>query len=216
MSGVLVCVGWAAVAAGLVAIVVPNVLAFSWSIEAGLKFIDAFYPWPQNHSAFLRRPLQIRAHAALNGAALVWGLALLCPLLPPWADGFFSPLALDIYLGALVVGSVASVAFSATNAAHRLAGTLSFLFMALACVVPAASAWHALRWRGDEARARAHLVRSVAALFGAGVMFRVFAVTLMPLVPKTHSRECWLVLIWASWWIPAAAADALLLSPAAL
>ena len=66
MSGVLVYVGWAAVAAGLVAIVVPNVLAFSWSIEAGLKFIDAFYPWPQNHSAFLRRPLQIRAHAALT------------------------------------------------------------------------------------------------------------------------------------------------------
>ena len=62
---------------GVLAIVVPNMVAFGSSIQNGLAFIDWFYPWVQNHTAFLARTKLIRGHIVGNGASLVIGLALL-------------------------------------------------------------------------------------------------------------------------------------------
>jgi hypothetical protein len=106
-------------------------------------------------------------------------------------------------------GSACSVRFSAANSAHKLAGTVSFAFMALGSVLPALMAVAAqIVYRHEDARK--WLGKSYAALWGAGVLFRFLAVTGMPRVPPEHKREMWLVLIWVSWVGPLALADAVL------
>jgi hypothetical protein len=218
---------FAAVCAASLFMAVPNMAAFGSSMRRGLQLIDWFYPWPQNHSAYLSSPLLLRGHILGNGAALLIGLVLLhyasfhklshpgvhqpcqpdasgaasaeaavadarSPAPPDaaaswrwWVRVFYA------YVVLLVTGSSCSLVFSARNAAHKLAGTVSFGFMAAGAVVPATAALYCATscchntfpetpcdgggGNGDDdaiaACGRAHVwfVRSFAALFGAGV-----------------------------------------------
>ena len=196
-----------AVGCTAVCMVVPNVACFLFSIDTGLLLIDWFYPWPQNHAAFIASPSLIRTHVVANGVALLTGLGMVAL----GHDHARYAWLLFAYLATLVPGSIASVVFSARNPAHKFAGTLSFVFMALGSVVPAVAALVCHTSTGCAASSTHRWVsRSVAALFGAGVLFRVFAVALMPMVAGAHKREAWLVLIWAAWWIPSIVADLVL------
>ena len=178
--------------------VLPNVLAFGCSFDRGLALIDWIYPWSQNHATFRRHKCLISCHIFFNGFALLLGLYLLHPR----GEMESSELLTGIYCTSLGVGSACSIFFSTRNKSHKLAGTLSFCAMSLASCGPAYSAAHA-RWiEADLLRARAQLTRSVISLFGAGVCFRVLAVSVMPRIPNGSRRECWIVLIWASWWVP--------------
>ena len=186
---------------------ITNIVAFAMGIKWGLRWIDWFYPWPQNHSVFLAMQAFITAHVFLNGFALLVGTVMVFPGLWPAAVDF--GLLLPIYVTSLVLGSSFSIRFSWANAAHKLAGSVSFMFMALGSIFPALMAGFAQASdRHDDARK--WLAKSYAALWGAGVLFRVLAVIGMPRVPSEHKREMWLVLIWVSWAVPLAFADAML------
>lgn len=227
---------------GLVCIIFPNIIAFGWSVRRGLAFIDWFYPWPQNHRAFLKHPVLIRSHVVLNGASLLLGFGLVfhehalveavATAATQYGGGYglisTQPedqrdhvresfrLLLLVYTALLVGGTTMSIRFSARNAVHRTTGTVAFGFMAAASVFPACTAVF-LELFGDFAseklraptfaRTRAHLIRSFAAQFGAGVCFRVLAVSVMGWVPNQHKREAWLILIFGSWWLPSALCD---------
>ena len=185
--------------------VLPNVLAFGCSFEKGLALIDWVYPWPQSHGTFRRHKGLISCHIFFNGFALILGLYLLRPY-----GNSSSDLLYAIFIVSLCVGSACSICFSARNKAHKLAGIVSFGAMALASVGPACALAYA-RWvEGDLERARTQLTRSVISLFGAAVCFRVLAISVMPRIAQQHRRECWIVLIWASWWIPLSLYDLLL------
>ena len=142
--------------------VLPNIFAFGYSFEKGLALIDWIYPWPQSHGTFRRHKLLISCHIFLNGFALILGLYLLRP-----GIGNASPeLYNAIYIVSLCIGSACSIWFSACNKAHKLAGTISFVAMAIASIGPACAMAHA-RWvERDLERARTQLTRSVIALFG--------------------------------------------------
>lgn len=62
---------WGISAGTAVAMVVPNVLAFGYSLPHGLRLIDWIYPWKQNHFAFKQNPTLIRSHILGNGVALL-------------------------------------------------------------------------------------------------------------------------------------------------
>lgn len=198
--------GFALVLLAVVVVVIPNMLCFGSGISHGLRFIDWFYPWPQNHKPFLAMPSVIRSHILLNGGSLLLGLILLFPYSSPMTSSSFDTL-LALYVSSLLLGSACSIIFSMRNAAHKLPGTVSFVFMALASVIPACCAAYAQWFLLSNTLARAHLVRSYAALFGAGVLFRLFAITLMPMVASQHKREAWIILIWGCWWLPSMVSD---------
>ena len=184
--------------------VVPNMIAFGLSMSSGLAFIDWFYPYPQNHAHFLKHSKTIQLHVMLNGIALA-GIACYFALVPATADanahdGYFA-WAFALTLSA---GSLAGVRFSARNAAHGVVGTVSFAFMALASVVPA---WLAALGGTDDAARRRWLARSFAALFGAGVFFRVLALTFMKWTPKKERQAAWIAIIWMSWVLPLTACE---------
>eukprot|EP00927_Polykrikos_kofoidii_P082752 TRINITY_DN8308_c0_g2_i1.p1 TRINITY_DN8308_c0_g2~~TRINITY_DN8308_c0_g2_i1.p1 ORF type:complete len:246 (-),score=15.56 TRINITY_DN8308_c0_g2_i1:374-1111(-) len=210
---------------GLVTIVLPNLFCFGWSMRCGLAFIDWFYPWPQNHQAFLKHPRLIRSHVVLNGASLLLGFGLVFHeerVLGAFSwnqDKWLSFRALLVlYLSLLFLGTFFSLRFSSRNATHRATGTFAFGVMAAGAVLPACAATLAAFGSGESSRhiedeqhmrARAHLTRSFAAQFGAGVCFRILAVTAMKIIPNSHKREAWLILIFVSWWLPGAVCDAL-------
>ena len=178
--------------------VLPNAFAFGSSFDKGLALIDWIYPWPQNHTTFRRHKFLITVHIFFNGFALLLGLYLL----HPGGETESSGLLTGIYIVCLGIGSACSICFSARNKSHKLAGTLSFVAMSIASCGPACAVAHA-RWvEADLFRARTQLTRSVISLFGAGVCFRVLAVSVMPKIAQGSQRDCWIVLIWASWWIP--------------
>lgn len=209
-------IGWVVLVSSTVGMAVPNMVAFGLSIRQGLRLIDWFYPWPQNHKAFLSSPFLIRSHILGNGTALLCGLILLYqshspPASDPWAAKY--PLLLSLYFCTLLSGSVCSIFFSARNAAHKPAGTVSFLFMALGCLTPASISLYYELSLLDRRWSIHWLARSCAALYGAFVLFRLFALVLMPLIPGAHKREFWFVLTWASWWLPSALCDVLLAPP---
>jgi hypothetical protein len=198
-----------AVALGAVAAAVTNIVAFAMGIKWGLRWIDWFYPWPQNHKVFRSMQAAITAHVFLNGFALLVGTLMVFPGLWPKPAAVDFGLLLPIYVTSLVLGSCFSIRFSWANAAHKLAGSVSFVFMALGSIFPALMASVAQASdRHDDARK--WLAKSYAALWGAGVLFRVLAVIGMPRVPSEHKREMWLVLIWVSWAVPQAFADSML------
>ena len=185
--------------------VVPNMIAFGRSMSSGLAFIDWFYPYPQNHAHFRRHAHTITVHVMLNGIALA-GIACNFVLVPATAnanahDGYF---IIWMYALVLSAGSLAGVRFSARNAAHGVVGTVSFAFMALASVVPA---WLAALGATDAAARRRWLARSFAALFGAGVFFRVLALTFMKWTPKRERKAAWIAIIWMSWVLPLTACE---------
>ena len=167
-------------------VVSANIVAFS--VGRGMDLIDYIYPYPQNHKPFKDNPATIVVHVLGNGSALLIGLAFV-----GGAETWFYA-----YLSSVTVGTLAGVAFSVQNPAHGAAATGSFAAMGAASLLPA---WLAAQSAGPE-RTR-QVLRSVAALWGAGVLFRVLALYALPKVKSGSERKlCWIAIIWASWWIP--------------
>eukprot|EP00747_Dinoflagellata_sp_TGD_P221889 gnl/TRDRNA2_/TRDRNA2_93663_c0_seq1.p1 gnl/TRDRNA2_/TRDRNA2_93663_c0~~gnl/TRDRNA2_/TRDRNA2_93663_c0_seq1.p1 ORF type:complete len:235 (-),score=16.63 gnl/TRDRNA2_/TRDRNA2_93663_c0_seq1:403-1107(-) len=175
--------------------VIPNVAAFGYSMRTGLAFIDWFYPWPQNHRPFLAMPYRIRSHVFLNGAALLLGTWLLLMGSGVYESeeeiDMWGPLPLSrIYVALATSGSLAAVLFSFGNVGHNRNVKAGFVGMALGTVVPA--------WCG-------HFAASFAALFGAGVLFRIMALALPRFLPS--KRVAQMVAIWGSWSVPLACVE---------
>ena len=142
----------------------------------GLRWTDYFYPWPQNHAPFLQAATTIRVHIAMSTAALAIGLG-----------GTRSDVSSE-YVACLVLGCAAGLLFSFRNPSHDATVTASFAAMGLA---PCALCLHSLQ-------------ASVAALFGAGVAFRLMALAL-PSVLRLgviSRRSAWIAMIWISWALP--------------
>ena len=165
-------------------VAIPSIVAFT-SIDRGLQLAVWFYPYKQTHTAFRQHPAWIQSHVLFSGVALT--LAVLLHPVTPWSpEG-------GCYLAFLLLGSVCAVRFSALNAAHSTVVTASFSVLAASSCLPALLALNAAypeRW----------LMRSYAALFGAGVVFRAMALldfrAMALLVPLRHT--------WASWVLPLA------------
>ena len=140
-------------------VAIPSIVAFT-SIDRGLQLAVWFYPYKQTHTAFRQHPAWIQSHVLFSGVALT--LAVLLHPVTPWSpEG-------GCYLAFLLLGSVCAVRFSALNAAHSTVVTASFSVLAASSCLPALLALNAAypeRW----------LMRSYAALFGAGVVFRAMA-----------------------------------------
>ena len=162
----------------------------------GLRHLRSPPPqYPQNHKPFHEQPRTILSHIIGNGLALLLGTMRLFVNF----EG-----SLSAYLLLLTYGSLASVWFSSKNVAHGFAVTTSFAFMAFGSLGPAICAFMA----EDPAVSRRWFLKSYAALWGAGVFFRVLALTLMVAI-KSNKREAWICMIWMSWFVPLALADAL-------
>lgn len=197
----------------------PQLYLFLFGIDSGFIIVDRLYPHPQSREPFRRHPALIYAHIYLSAAALFLALAqtsttATSTTLTPntWHSQRRHTVLGWLYLVCLTLGAAAGVTYAwlqGYGSDGGVGASVAFTGLALAGVVPAWLALWCALVRRDRAAHGLWMSRSVAALWGASVFFRVLANTYLVWVSRVSADiyPGWVAMIWMSWVIPVAALE---------
>jgi hypothetical protein len=199
----------------------PQLYLFLFGIDSGFIIVDRLYPHPQPREPFRRHPGLIYAHIYLSAAALFLALAqtstTAITVTTSTRTTFNSRQRRHtvlgwLYLACLTLGAAAGVSYAwlqGYGSDGGVGASVAFTGLALAGVVPAWLALWCALVRRDRAAHGLWMSRSVAALWGASVFFRVLANTYLVWVARVSADiyPGWVAMIWMSWVVPVAALE---------
>jgi len=176
--------------------------AFLISFDLGFYILKFIYTAEQDKEPFLKAPNSIHIHIYFNATALLCGILQLNERLKKWDISLHRTLGW-IYFCCTNIGAIAAIIFATSRTYgddNGFAGSVSFLFMALASVIPCNTGVYYIVIENKPNKHRDWMLRSFASMFGASFLFRVLSRLYLPLAPKFYTA--WISLIWMSWVIP--------------